>query len=269
MTRNDLTAIGNLTDDRLAVLTCVESASIAAMLAQRDAADAKVEAAQKLYDDKYAALQAEMTALKATHVAALAAKDADKTAALAEAATAATAAQAAAVAAAVEPLNAQIATLTVELAATGPAQTAAVNAAVTPLNAEILSLMDQVSDLTAQLAGSKGNYKVTLTAAQEVGLQLEAKAQNVGPLILLNATVSNAFGAIASARRTDILTEAIGKYPSLPAQSQAAICTALGLGDIVTLPMPTQLQLLGKLALDAFNALPQEQQNGIMAALGL
>ncbi len=191
-------------------------------------------------------------------LARIATADSDKAKALADAKTASDAA-----------LAAQIAT-------DATAQTAAIVAAVTPLNAEIATLTASlatanttIAQLETTVAGSAGAYQILVSPIDEAALQLEAAAEGISVAALIIRDSGFDAAAIASKHKLTLLQTALQRYVIATDGVKAEILAMLGLSDFATSTLAAQMKALQSMALDAFNALPPDQENQIFVLLGI
>jgi hypothetical protein len=133
----------------------------------------------------------------------------------------------------------------------------------------IATLQAKVTDLTKQLAGSDGEYKISLSAARLKLLDLAALKAGVMPAELLSGVVQAALTPIIDPHIEELFAVAIARFPDMSTEAQRAVASVLGLEDFLKLPPESFDKALRTMALPAFLALTVDQQTAIITAMGL
>lgn len=149
-----------------------------------------------------------------------------------------------------------------EIAALTATNAQAVIDATTPLQATITTL-------TAQIAGTRGDYKITVDAVQQIALDIEAESLGQTVEEYLAASSYGLLVGLATKHEETIFAQALPRFAAAPPDQQLQVLTALGLTAYAALPPDALMQVLGAFALPAFKALDGPTQTQLLVALGL
>src|ERR1019366_2961218 len=199
MLRADLNTIAAMSDAQIAPLTCVNLVDVQAMLAQKDAANGQLAAANAAAQTANRAIAAALAALNA------------------------------ALKPVVSYTDLPTATAAVAPALASEAQQAvAANQTIVTLQGQLTRANAQIATLQATVAGTSGNYQLSLTKAQEIAVEKEATKQGTTPAAIVALLAIPPFTALAGTHTPDILATGLANYEAMTAAQQNAILTAFG-----------------------------------------